>query len=81
MVAVLLWGTLRHAVGGVETVQVEASNLRDLLTNLGAAYPSLQPHLDKGVSVAIDGLIFNDDWFQPITPNSEVALLPRITGG
>ena len=52
-----------------------------LLTRLAENYPGMQPQLDRGVSVSIDGRIFNDSWFQPIKPDSEVVLLPRIVGG
>jgi hypothetical protein len=31
--------------------------------------------------VAIDGRIYNDSWFQPIQPDSEVVLLARLKGG
>jgi hypothetical protein len=33
------------------------------------------------VSVSIDGRIYTDSWFQPIEPDSEVVLLPRLVGG
>jgi hypothetical protein len=45
------------------------------------AYPGIQPQIDRGVSISIDGLIYNDAWFTPIKPDSEVVLLPRIVGG
>jgi len=41
----------------------------------------MQPHLEEGVAVAIDGQIYQDALFQPIGPNSEVFLLPQIAGG
>jgi hypothetical protein len=31
--------------------------------------------------VAIDGQIYQDALFQPITPESEVFILPQIAGG
>ncbi len=33
------------------------------------------------VAVAIDGEIFQDTWFEPIGPDAEVHLLPKIAGG
>ena len=41
----------------------------------------MQPHLEEGVAVAIDGQIYQDALFQPIGPNSEVFLLPQIAVG
>jgi len=81
MVRVAIWGSLRDATGGAPEVEIEAKNLRELLTRLADDYPGLQPQIDRGVSIAIDGLVYNDSWFTPIRPDSEVVLLPRIVGG
>ena len=37
--------------------------------------------LERGVSVSIDGRVYNDSWFTPIQPDSEVVLLKRLKGG
>jgi molybdopterin synthase sulfur carrier subunit len=81
MVKVAIWGSLRSATEGRAEVEVEASNLGELLDRLVEAYPGIQPQIDRGVSVSIDGLIYNDSWFTPVNPASEVVLLPRIIGG
>ncbi|GMG82798.1 hypothetical protein LNKW23_20110 [Paralimibaculum aggregatum] len=81
MVEVAIWGSLRVATEGRATVEIEAGNLRELLDGLAEAYPDLRPQLRRGVTVAIDGRNFNDHWFEPIRPDSEVVLLPRIVGG
>jgi molybdopterin converting factor small subunit len=81
MVKVVLWGSLKTFTGGEESVEVEAANVRELLTRLGDAYPGLKPQIDRGLSVSIDGKIYRDAWFQPISPTSEVYLLPRLAGG
>ncbi len=81
MVRVAIWGSLRAATGGRAEVEVEAANLRELLDQLAEAYPGIQPQIDRGVSVVIDGLVYNDSWFTPVRPDSEVVLLPRIVGG
>ena len=81
MVKVAIWGSLREATEGAAEVEIKAANLRQLLDGLAERYPAIRPQVDRGVSVSIDGLIFNDSWFQPVKPNSEVVLLPRIVGG
>ncbi len=81
MVRVRLWGSLAAAIGGQTEIEVEAGTLRELLDTLARDYPALQPQLERGVSVAIDGVIYNDDWFTPIRPDSEVVLLARLKGG
>jgi len=81
MVDVVLWGSLKSAAGGKTKVEIEAANIRQLLTRLVEAYPALKPQLDRGVSVSIDGRIYRDAWFQPIPPRGEVYILPRLAGG
>lgn len=80
-VTVQIWGSLTTVTGGQSEVTVRARNLRELLTALGTAFPAMQPQLERGVSVSIDGRIFNESWFEPIRPDSEVVLLPKIVGG
>lgn len=81
MVMVKVWGSLAAASDGQTEVEVEATNLRELLDGLAANYPGMRPQLDRGVSVAIDGRIYNDSWFTPIHEDSEVVLLARLKGG
>ncbi|MEM7178840.1 MAG: MoaD/ThiS family protein [Pseudomonadota bacterium] len=80
-VTVELFGSLRRHVGGADRVTVEAATIRDLLKGLGEAFPGLRPQLDRGVSVSIDGKIYTEALFQPVSPENEVVLLPRIAGG
>jgi len=81
VVAVRLWGSLAELADGQQTVEIEAANLRQLLDGLARDYPALKPQLDRGVSVSIDGKIYNDAWATPISEESEVVLLNRLVGG
>lgn len=81
MIKVALAGPLQAAAGGQSEFELEAANIRELLARLGEDHPRLRPILDKGVTVAIDGEIFQNAWFQPIPPDSEVYILPRMAGG
>jgi len=76
-----LTGTLKQFTGGVSQIDVDAKNVRQLLRVLGERYPALAPHLVEGYAIAIDGEIFQDAWFAPIRPDSEVHLVPSIRGG
>jgi molybdopterin synthase sulfur carrier subunit len=78
---VQIFGSLRAATDGKSEVEVDASTLRELLDGLANRYPGLRPQLDRGVSVAIDGRVYNDSWFTPIRDDSEVVLLARLKGG
>ncbi|WP_374383202.1 MoaD/ThiS family protein [Dongia sp.] len=81
MARVILWGSLKPHTGGKLEVEVEARNVGELLARLGETYPGLQSQIKRGVSVSIDGLIYREGWLEPLKPDSEVFLLPRMTGG
>jgi sulfur-carrier protein len=81
VVTVSLFGSLRAHADGRARVEVEASNFRELLAALVAAYPGMKPQIDRGISVAVDGRIYKEAWFTPISPRSEVVLLPYMQGG
>lgn len=81
MVRVRLWGSLADGAEGHREVEIAAGNLRELLDGLGRDYPGLRPELDRGISVSIDGRVYNDSWFTPISEQSEVVLLKRLKGG
>ncbi len=81
MAHVHLSGTLKQLAGGASQIDIEARDIRQLLRALGERCPELAPHLEGGYAIAIDGEIFQDDWFAPIRPDSEVHLVPAIRGG
>jgi sulfur-carrier protein len=81
MVAVKLWGSLRDHADGQEVVEVEARNFKELLDALAAKYPGLKPQIDRGVSLAVDGLVYRNSWFTEVKPDSEVVLMPYMKGG
>ncbi|WP_324754635.1 MoaD/ThiS family protein [Roseovarius sp. Pro17] len=81
MVSVKLWGSLRDLADGQEMVEVEASNFKELLDVLAAKYPGLKPQIDRGVSLAVDGLVYRNSWFTEVQPDSEVVLMPYMKGG
>lgn len=82
MASVVLSGSLQQLAGGDALVEIEARNVKQLLRMLSERYPALAPHLEQdSFAIAIDGEIFQDVWFAPIGPNSEVHLIPAIRGG
>ena len=81
MAKVAIWGSLRSATGGKAEVEVDASNVRELLQRLSEDYPALRDQLRRGVSVSVDGQLYSNAWLVEIKPNSDVVLLPRIVGG
>ena len=81
MARVRLSSSLTPYTGGQTQFEVEAANVRQLLERLAADHPELAPHLEHGIAVAIDGVIYQDAWLQPITGGSEVVVIERIAGG
>ena len=81
MAHIVLSGALKDLAGGVSELELDAADVRQLLRALGERFPALAPHLHEGYAVAIDGEIFQDAWFAPIRPDSEVHLVPAIRGG
>jgi sulfur-carrier protein len=76
-----LGGPLMSLAGGETEFDVEAATIQDLLQQLGARYPLLQPLLAKGVNVAINGTIFRASWHLQIPADAEVYILPPMQGG
>lgn len=81
MVQVKLWGSLRDFADGQDMVEVEARNFKELLDRLSEQHPALKPQIKRGVSLALDGVIYRDAWFTPISSESEVVLMPYMVGG
>jgi len=81
MIKVKLWGSLRDLAGGHDMVEVEANNFKQLLDELQLKHPALKPQIKRGVSLALDGVIYRDAWFTEISEENEVVLLPYMVGG
>jgi molybdopterin converting factor small subunit len=81
MPEVELFGGLRDALGGAASVRVEGRTIRELLENLAREYPPIRERIGQGIAIAVDGVIYRDDWEQPIPEGAEVVLLSRIAGG
>ncbi|AZO08754.1 MULTISPECIES: MoaD/ThiS family protein [unclassified Mesorhizobium] len=81
MVAVTLWGSLSAAAGGKDKLDIEAKDIRELFRKLSEQYPGIEPWIDRGIAVSIDGVIYRDTWGKELPPGAEIFLLPRLAGG
>lgn len=81
MVEVALWGSLAVAAEGNSKVEIEAKDIRELFKRLGERFPGLEPLMERGIAVAIDGTIYRDTWSKELPKGAEVYLLPRLSGG
>ncbi len=81
MLSVSLSGSLRSAADDVESIQIEAKTIRELMWKIVERYPRMSQHIDEVIAVSIDGELFRVNWDKVIPVESEVYLLPRIPGG
>jgi molybdopterin synthase sulfur carrier subunit len=71
---------MMRLTGGIDHCLVDAPRVHELFRALTEQFPGLADVLE-GTAVAIDGEIYQDPGYQPLRPDSEVHLVPRIAGG
>lgn len=87
MVTVYVPTMLQPLTGGVKQVQVEATNVRQVINQLEEQFPGIKDRLLEGnqvrpnLSVAIDGEIARMGLLERVRENSEVHFVPAISGG
>lgn len=80
VVTLNLWSGLRRLTGGAETVDLEAGTVGEALDALIEKHPALQPMIESGVSVVVDGEMTTSR-HQKLSPENEVFLMQRLKGG
>ena len=81
MVEVTLWGSLSALAEGKDKLEIDAKNIGELLRKLAERYPGVEPLVENGIAVAIDGVIYRDTWSKELPKDAEIFLLPRLAGG
>jgi len=81
MARIVLSGNLRLYTEGVTELELESGSIRSLIRELRRRYPDIPEDIEDELAISIDGVLHQDDWFAQIGPDSEVHLLPRISGG
>jgi len=81
MARIVLSGNLTLYTKGVTELELESGSIRSLIRELRRRYPDIPEDIEDELAVSIDGVLHQDDWFAKIGPDSEVHLLPRISGG
>ncbi len=72
---------------GQQTVEVEGSNVRQVVNNLDELYPGIKERLvannkiKPNISVAVDGVVSSMGMLEKVQEASEVFFLPAIGGG
>jgi sulfur-carrier protein len=81
MVEVKLWGALSAVTDGKDRLEIEAKDIRELFRKLREEYPGVEPYVKQGIAVAIDGVLYRDNWSKELPIEGEIFLLPRMAGG
>jgi len=74
---------LRRFTGGVESLDVPARDVRELLGELYRRFPALEKRLAEGTAIAIDGEVIphGEALLESLRPEAEIHFLPQISGG
>ncbi len=72
---------VRALTGGIDHFDIAAPTLRALLAALDQRHPGLADQISDHMAIAIDGEIHHDLLDAPLAADSEVVLIPRISGG
>lgn len=71
----------RPFVGDVTELDLDVDTVRALIKELDRRFPGFGEQIEESMAVAIDGVIMQDTLLEPIQPDSEVYLIPKIAGG
>ena len=81
MAVVYFSSGLRHYTAGIEQIDVEPGQIRAVIRAVIERFPEIQPALETGVAVSIDGNIIQNPLLEPVGPDAEVYFLPQVSGG
>ena len=74
-------GFSRRYTDSIREFEVQAKNIRGVIRAMNELFPGLGETLEEETSIAIDGVIHEVDYTQPVKPGAEVFFIPRIEGG
>ena len=88
MATVWIPSLLRPLAGGQDKLQVEGSNLRQVIDALDALHPGFKERLlfdaarlRPEIAAAIDGNTEHLGLLEPVRPDTEIHFVPSIAGG
>jgi molybdopterin synthase sulfur carrier subunit len=67
--------------GGLTEFDVVADTVGRLYRALDEAFPGLGEFVQQKMALAIDGEIHQNAFSEPLAPNAQVFLIPKIGGG
>ncbi len=87
MATVFIPAQLRELSGGIQSVELEAKNVRGVVQQLDAMFPGFKDrictdgNISPSLQVSIDSVITSRGMIAKIQPHSEVHFIPAIGGG
>jgi molybdopterin synthase sulfur carrier subunit len=87
MPVVFIPSLMRHLTGGRERVRVSGSTVRQVINSLEAAHPGVRERIMEdgrihpSVTVFVDGEQALLELLEPVGEDSEVHILPAVSGG
>lgn len=87
MATVYIPPLLRSLSGGVDQVQVDGTNIRQIINALEARFPGIRDRLCEGdrlrggLVVAVDGAVSRLGLIEKVPAGAEVHFLPATGGG
>ncbi|MDT8429249.1 MAG: hypothetical protein RQ757_10830 [Pseudomonadales bacterium] len=76
----IFFNQAQQARTGINTVELPASNIRNLKQALLDAFPTLDESMLQG-AIAIDGEIIAEPLLEQLQQDSEIYFIPAIEGG
>ncbi len=80
MATVYFPGGLSRYTGGVDSMEIDAPRVYELLQAVLVEFPQLAEPLES-MAIAVDGAIHQHADYVALSATSEVHLVPRIAGG
>ena len=87
MATIFIPAQLRTLTAGIEQLEMDVHNVREVVNQLEQNFPGIrdrlcqQDQLSPSLQVSIDSVITSRGMIAKIQPNSEVHFIPAIAGG
>ena len=87
MATIFIPAQLRTLTAGIEQLEMDVHNVREVIDQLEQRFPGIrdrlcqQDQISPSLQVSIDSVISSRGMIAKIQPNSEVHFIPAIAGG
>ena len=87
MATIFIPAQLRTLTAGIEQLEVDVHNVREVIDQLEQRFPGIrdrlcqQDQISPSLQISIDSVITSRGMIAKIQPNSEVHFIPAIAGG